>query len=333
MIHIPVLLSRVIETLGDISGKTIVDATFGAGGYSRAFLERGANVIAFDRDPTVQKFADELSVQYADKFIFINAPFSQLGNLVGHVSMKHAGDFYQKSPYPGSAYAIVFDFGISSMQIDTPERGFSWRFDAPLDMRMSAEPKVGRDLINHAGDFYQKSPHQTAADLIESKSFENLTQILRDYGDVKKAVPIARAMKEALPQTTFQLRDLIHNPKDIAPVFQALRIAVNDELGEIERALAAVPDLLSPDGICACVTFHSLEDRLVKQTFRKWTTPPGDSRIPSQVGHVLIKHAGGFYQKPPHPDFTLLKTFRPDDAELTANPRARSAHLRVVRKI
>ncbi|MFA7188246.1 MAG: 16S rRNA (cytosine(1402)-N(4))-methyltransferase RsmH [Alphaproteobacteria bacterium] len=278
MKHIPVLLESVLKTLGDINGKTIIDGTFGAGGYTRALLERGANVIAFDRDSSVIPVAESVSAEFGDKFQFINSPFSEINKLSKSVDV------------------IIFDFGVSSMQIDTPNRGFSWRFDAPLDMRM--------------GD------GESATDLIADLSVSEIAKILSDYGDVKKAGPIARAIKEALPQTTFQLRDLIYNPKDVAPVFQALRIAVNDELGQISAALNAVPDLLNVNGICACVTFHSLEDRIVKSKFREWTTPIGDPRFPAA----------------PAP-FEMLKTYRPSESELELNPRARSAHLRAVKKI
>lgn len=278
--HIPVLLDRVLETLGDIQGKTIVDGTFGAGGYTRAFLERGANVIAFDRDDTVIKTANEIGAQYPDQFKFVLSPFSKIAEII---CIKPD--------------AIVFDFGISSMQIDQGERGFSFRFDGPLDMRMSSDGL-------------------TAVQLIEKSSVEDLAKILRDYGDVSKAMIIARAIKQDNPQTTFELKKLIHNPKDVAPVFQALRIAVNDELGEIDRALNTVPEILAANGMCICVTFHSLEDRFVKNTFRDWSTPLGDPRMP-----VLE----------PAP-FKLLKTFTPSEFELANNPRARSAHMRAVIK-
>lgn len=279
MKHIPVLLDAVLNTLGDVAGKTIVDCTFGAGGYSRAFLSRGANVIAFDRDPNVVADANAMRAEYGDRFKFVPAPFSNIADL------EHTVD------------AIVFDLGISSMQIDTAERGFSFRMDAPLDMRMA-------------------SSGLTAAQLIEQKSVSELAEILRDYGDVKKANILARVIKDAHPQTTFELRDLIHNPKDVAPVFQALRIAVNDEMGELERALAVVPELLVDGGKCICVTFHSLEDRIVKNTFRRWTTAPGDPRMPT----VAMA------------PFELLRTALPDVAELENNPRARSAHMRGVIK-
>lgn len=277
--HIPVLLGAVLDALGDIQGKTIVDCTFGAGGYSRAFLERGANVIAFDRDPNVVVDADALWTDFGNRFRFIPQPFSNIGDLEQSVD------------------AIVFDLGISSMQIDIAERGFSFRADAPLDMRMEQNGL-------------------TAAQLIEQMSVTELADILRNYGDVKKANILARAIKDAHPKTTFELRDLIHNPRDIAPVFQALRIAVNDEMGELERALSHVPDLLVPGGKCICVTFHSLEDRIVKNTFRTWTTAPGDPRMPV-VATAL---------------FSLIKTAVPTDTELKNNPRARSAHMRGVAK-
>ena len=277
--HIPVLLGAVLSALGDVQGKMIVDCTFGAGGYSRAFLERGANVIAFDRDPNVVVDANALGGEFGNRFKFIPQPFSNIGDLEQSVD------------------AIVFDLGISSMQIDIPERGFSFRADAPLDMRME-----------------QKG--LTAAQLIEQISVAELADVLRNYGDVKKANILARAIKDACPQTTFELRDLIHNPKDVAPVFQALRIAVNDEMGELERALARVPDLLVSGGKCICVTFHSLEDRIVKNIFRTWTTAPGDPRLPV-VGTA---------------PFIQIKTAVPTESELEHNPRARSAHMRGVIK-
>ena len=281
--HIPVLLGAVLSALGDVQGKTIVDCTFGAGGYSRAFLERGANVIAFDRDPNVVVDANALGGEFGNRFKFIPQPFSNIGDLEQSVD------------------AIVFDLGISSMQIDIPERGFSFRADAPLDMRM---------------DNREKEQILTAAQLIESLSVAEIADILRNYGDVKKANILARAIKNTCPQTTFELRDLIHNPKDVAPVFQALRIAVNDEMGELERTLVHVPDLLISGGKCICVTFHSLEDRIVKNTFRTWTTAPGDPRLPV-VGTA---------------PFIQIKTAVPTESELEHNPRARSAHMRGVIK-
>jgi len=279
MKHIPVLLDAVKNAIGNMNGLRIADCTFGAGGYSRAFLDAGATVVAFDRDPNVAEDAIAFQNKYGNVFRFVPEPFSQIGNIDGLFDV------------------IVFDLGISSMQIDVAERGFSFRADAPLDMRMS-------------------SSGMTAAELIEIYSVDEITRILRDYGDVKKASVIARAVKEKLPKTTFELRDLIFNPNDIAPVFQALRIAVNDEFGELQRALMAVPNKLVSGGKCICVTFHSIEDRIVKETFRNWTTPPGDARLPTT-------------QAAP---FKLIKPVTPDANELNENPRARSAHMRGVIK-
>lgn len=277
--HIPVLLHDVMAALGDLRGRRIIDATFGAGGYTRAFLEAGAAVTAFDRDPNVTDDAAQIAAEYGERFNFIPRPFSAMAEL--------------KDTYD----AVVFDLGISSMQIDIPGRGFSFRADGPLDMRMSANGL-------------------SAADMIEQADVSTLADILRDYGDIKKATVLARAIKAALPKTTMQLRDLIHVPRDVAPVFQALRIAVNDEMGEVRRALDAVPGLLVPGGKCICVTFHSLEDRIVKNTFRAWTTAPGDPRMP------VVAAA----------PFSMIAPKTPTAAELENNPRARSAHMRGVIK-
>ena len=279
MKHIPVLLNAIMRELGDIHGKTILDATFGAGGYTRAFLDAGANVVAFDRDPNVVADANVIAADFGDRFRFVPQNFSEMADL------------------DETFDAIVFDLGISSMQIDIAERGFSFRADAPLDMRMSGDGMSARDLI-------------------QQSSVADLAKILRDYGDIKKANVLARAIIENQPQTTFQLRDLIYDKRDIAPVFQALRIAVNDEMGKLVRALSAVPKLLKPHGKCLVVTFHSIEDRIVKNTFREWTTIPGNPHIPVAASAP----------------FNLIRAVVPDSDELEHNPRARSAHCRGVQK-
>lgn len=281
MKHIPVLLDAVQNALGDVRGRTIVDCTFGAGGYTRAFLKAGANVIAFDRDTSVLSDVIEIQKEYGDRFRFISAPFSEISNL-------NPNDFDD----------VVFDLGISSMQIDNGARGFSFRFDAPLDMRMDVRCKT------------------TAADLIEKLSDSELADILYEYGDIKKSHMLAKILKKELPRTTFELRDLVKKQSDVAPVFQALRIAVNDEMGEIKSALESVRCLLRDGGRCVCVTFHSLEDRIVKNTFRKWTENLGDPHLPT------IEPA----------EYKLLRTVLPSDKELAENPRARSAHMRGVEK-
>ena len=282
MKHVPVLLDAVLNALGDVKNRTIVDCTFGAGGYSRAFLERGAKVIAFDRDTNVISDALAIQNEFGDKFKFINSSFDKIDEL-------NPNDFDD----------IVFDLGISSMQIDNGERGFSFRFDGPLDMRMDSRNKLD------------------AATLIREISHEDLANILEEYGDIKKSYMFADILKTALPTTTFQLRDLIKKPKDIAPIFQALRIAVNDEMGQIKRALGFVHSSLRPGGRCLCVTFHSLEDRIVKNTFRHWADVSGDPRLPS-----ITKS-----------EYKQIKTIVPSDKEIENNPRARSAHMRGIEKL
>ncbi len=279
MKHIPVLLDAVMGALGNIRGMRILDATFGAGGYTRAFLNAGASVVAFDRDPNVLDDVDLIKREFKSKFEFVPQPFSTMSEL------KDTFD------------AIVFDLGISSMQIDNPERGFSFRADAELDMRMSGNGP-------------------TICDMFDEWTVDDIVKILRDYGDVKPAVAIANAIKKTMPKTTFELRDLIHNPRDVAPVFQALRIALNDEMGELQRALAAVPNLLNVGGKCICVTFHSLEDRIVKNAFRDWTMVPGDPHMPTMS----------------LPQFELIRARTPTEQEVKENPRARSAHMRGVVK-
>ena len=279
MKHIPVLLDAVMRALGDVHGRVIVDATFGAGGYTRAFLNTGAHVIAFDRDPNVIGDVEKIKSEFGTQFEFVPRPFSHIADLSGQYD------------------AIVFDLGISSMQIDVASRGFSFRGDGPLDMRMSGDG-------------------MTASELIQNSSVDMLARILRDYGDIKSAVALARKIKDAAPKTTFELKELINKPRDVAPVFQALRIAVNDEMGELVRALDAVPARLVVGGKCICVTFHSIEDRIVKNTVRTWTTPPGDPRMP-----VVAP-----------PQFVGMRAAIPGDAEIEQNPRARSAHMRGVIK-
>jgi len=281
MKHIPVLLKAVLQTLGNIKDRTIVDCTFGAGGYSRAFLENGAKVIAFDRDNTVVHDAEILKKDFPNRFTFINKPFTNIQFLQENID------------------DIVFDLGISSMQIDNADRGFSFRFDSDLDMRMNKDSGL------------------TAAELISELSEDELANILYNYGDIKKSHGLAGVLKTQLPKTTFQLRDLVKNPHDIAPVFQALRIAVNDEMNQLEQALNTCDKLLKTNGRCICVTFHSIEDRLVKNTFRQWTVVVGNPRIPSIE----------------QPKYRLLKTIVPSDDEIESNIRSRSAHMRGIEKL
>lgn len=303
--HIPVLLNDILEHLKPeasvslgllpFANKLVVDCTFGAGGYSRAFLEQGANVIAIDRDPSVMPQAKLLADQYQDKFKFINSSFSQLAELD-----IQAPDI------------IVLDLGVSSMQIDQAERGFSFQKDGPLDMRMAAEGL-------------------TAAEVVNNFSVGDLNRIFRTFGEEKRAASIARMIvkkRELQPfTTTAELSDAIatlfprRHFEKIHPatrVFQALRIYVNSELSELALALIAAEKLLPPGGKLGVVSFHSLEDRIVKQFLMQCSVAPAVSRY-LPLG------------EPFNPSFILRRKqlIIASLEETLQNPRARSAKLRV----
>jgi len=273
---------------------TVVDGTFGAGGYTRALLETGASVIAFDRDPTARRFADGLP---ADRFRFVGARFSEMAEAVGDAAVD----------------GVVLDLGVSSMQLDQAERGFSFLRDGPLDMRMGDEG-------------------QTAAELVNTADPAELARILYVYGEERQsrriAAAIARRRSERPFTRTLELAEFIERAlggrrgAKVHPAtrsFQALRIAVNEELSELEAGLVAAEQALKPGGRLCVVTFHSLEDRIVK-TFlavRAGRTPSGSRHAPPMAAQA-------------QPSFSLLFSGAqaPSEAEVAANPRARSAKLR-----
>jgi len=293
--HTPVLLAEVMAALEPKPGQLIVDATFGAGGYTRAFLERGAEVIGFDRDPSARAYAAGLGA--AARLTLVEKRFSTMTEFVGL----------------GRADGVALDLGVSSMQLDEASRGFSLMRDGPLDMRMGGEGPTAAELVNEAP--------QT-----------ELARILRDYGEERQARRIAAAIvrrRGEQPFTrTLDFAALVERAlggrrgAKIHPatrVFQALRIAVNAELEELEQGLAAAEQVLKAGGRLAVVSFHSLEDRIVK-TF-----------LAERSGRV----AGGSRHAPPvdkgpAPSFELIFNGArgPTDAEAAANPRARSAKLR-----
>lgn len=292
--HVSVLLPEVIAGLEPAAGKTIVDGTFGAGGYSRAFLATGASVVAFDRDPSARRFADGLG----DRFRLIEARFSEMDEELGEQSVD----------------GIALDLGVSSMQLDEAERGFSFMRDGPLDMRMGADGP-------------------TAADLVNTAESAELARIFFVYGEERQSRRIAAALVRRRVEQPFvrtlDLADVIERAlggrrgAKVHPAtraFQGLRIAVNEELSELEAGLVAAERTLKVGGRLAVVTFHSLEDRIVKAflTERAGRTPAGSRHAPPV--EVTAK-----------PSFELLfnGARAPSDAETSANPRARSAKLRV----
>jgi len=294
--HIPVLLAEVVAALAPAAGKTIVDGTFGAGGYSAALLAAGASVIAIDRDPEAIAAGRQLEAGSAGKLRLAQGRFSELD--------RHAE----------AADGVVLDIGVSSMQIDAAERGFSFRADGPLDMRMSGEGPSAAEVVNRLGT-------------------GDLTRIFGLLGEERHAGRIARMIGKRRAkkpfESTLDLADAIETlvgrrPGDrIHPatrVFQALRIFVNDELGELAGGLFAAERLLVPGGRLAVVTFHSLEDRLVKRFVADRSGGPGRSRHLPEAGIRV-------------PTFARLGgAVVPGDSEIAANPRARSAKLRAAER-
>lgn len=291
--HVPVMLPQVLDALGDVSGATIVDGTFGAGGYTRALLDRGANVIAIDRDPDAIRAGQALVAEAKGRLRLVHGAFSALD--------AHAGE---------AVDGVVLDIGVSSMQLDEAERGFSFRHDGPLDMRMAQDGLTAADVVNtfKAGD---------------------LARIFGLLGEERHAGRIARMIEKRRAARPFlRTRDLAEaieatigrHPKDkIHPAtrsFQGLRIFVNDELGELARALFAAERALKPGGRLAVVTFHSLEDRIVKRFFADRSGREGGSRHLPEV-------------KVQEPTFTdIIKPVAAGEDEIAVNPRARSARLR-----
>ena len=291
--HVPVLLGPLLAAVAPVRG-VWVDGTFGAGGYSRGLLEAGAErVIGIDRDAGALAEAAGWAAGYGDRLRLVEGNFAELDRLAGE-------------PVDG----VVLDLGVSSMQLDRPERGFSFLRDGPLDMRMG-----------------QEGP--TAADLVNTASEAELADILYHYGEERASRRIARALITARPVTrTLQLAEIVAGclprpkPGQSHPAtrsFQALRIAVNDEFGALVAGLEAAERALKPGGRLAVVTFHSLEDRVVKRFLAlRAGQGPGTSRhIPESA--------------PEAPRFRLdsRRAVAPEAAETDANPRARSAHLRM----
>jgi 16S rRNA (cytosine1402-N4)-methyltransferase len=306
--HVPVLADEVRQLLAIEPGETVVDATFGAGGHAAllaADLRGEGRLIAIDRDPTARAYFDRFRKQTGVQGRFLRGDFS--------IVLEQLADNGCR------ADAILFDLGVSSMQIDRPERGFSYAADAPLDMRMDPSADYSaRELVNEASE-------------------RELTHIFRQYGEERYAKQIARAIARRRREQPFERTgELVETIKNAIPaparfgdghpakrVFQALRIAVNDELTALEDALPAAVDLLKPGGKLAVISFHSLEDRIVKRFLRDrehgCTCPPD---FPVCVcGQEPVLRA------------TPRRAIRPSSRETASNPRAASARLRAAVKV
>ena len=283
--HRTVLLDELVGLMAPCAGRTIVDCTVGGGGHTEALLLAGATVIGFDRDPAALEAAGLRLAAFGGRLTLHAHPFSTLPHVLAE-------------PVDG----LIADLGVSSPQLDDSERGFSFMRDGPLDMRMG---QTG----------------ETAAEYLERVDLDTLTQVLRSYGEERHARRIARAIQDNGPYTTtLQLAGVVeeHMPgrrgriHPATRTFQALRIAVNDELGELERLLEALPRLLAPGGRVGIISFHSLEDRLVKRAFRALC---GVGAPKDGYGHAI--------EEPLAVALTRKAVQSSDD-----NPRARSARLR-----
>jgi 16S rRNA (cytosine1402-N4)-methyltransferase len=293
--HTPVLLDEVIDALQLQVGDTVVDGTFGAGGYTRAMLAVGVGrVIGFDRDPDA--IAEGRSLVPDPRLTLIEARFSQMDRVLAERGI-------------GPVNAIALDIGVSSMQLDRAERGFAFSADGPLDMRMEQSGPTAAEFLNHADE-------------------AEIARILREYGEEPRARTIAQAIVAARPiGRTAELAAIVRRAAGYRPgqksdpatrTFQAIRIHLNSELEELEQGLVAAERSLRPGGRLAVVTFHSLEDRIVKRFLRERSggTPAGSRHRPEVVD-------------PQEPTFEkVAKPVSPAERELAANPRSRSARLR-----
>lgn len=296
--HIPVLLDEVIAALAPAPGSVIVDATFGAGGYTRALLDAGATVHAFDRDPDAIAAGRTWPETREDPPRLVLHPrrFSEMVAALAEAGIARID-------------GIAMDIGVSSMQLDQPGRGFAFAADGPLDMRMSQDGPSAADFLNTAGE-------------------GEIADVLFNYGEERQSRRVARAIVAARPlETTGQLAQVVRKalghrpgvPKDPATrSFQAIRIHVNGELDELHSGLAAAETLLKEGGRLAVVSFHSLEDRIVKQFLREASGAVGNAsrHLPAVTGSAPATFA------------QVAKAVRPSVAELDRNPRARSATLR-----
>ncbi|WP_404712055.1 16S rRNA (cytosine(1402)-N(4))-methyltransferase RsmH [Sphingomonas sp. MMS24-J13] len=298
--HIPVLLDEVIAGLAPQPGETHVDGTFGAGGYTRALLAAGADVIAFDRDPDAIAEGQALVGESDGHLQLVPETFSRLADVLEDRGIEGVD-------------GVTLDIGVSSMQLDRAERGFSFQSDGPLDMRMEQVGPSAADFVNEADE-------------------AEIADVLFHLGEERQSRRVARAIVAARPITrTAELASIVrralgyreHDKKDPATrTFQAIRIHVNRELDELEDGLAAAERALKPGGRLAVVSFHSLEDRIVKRFLKERSSAPSGSRhLPDLSGSA------------PAPSFeAVAKPVRASEAELARNPRSRSATLRVARR-
>lgn len=304
MQHKPVLITEIIEHLEPRSGEVYVDATFGAGGYTSAILKHnGTKVIAFDQDPEVKNRAASFTQKYGDRFVFIQSNFAEIQTKLAEINVKKID-------------GIVYDLGVSSMQLDQAERGFSFAKEAELDMRMSKSGVSAKEVVNNEKE-------------------EDLANIIFKYGEERKSRQIARLIckkrAEKEIETTTELADIIYAAKrggregkiDAATkTFQAIRIYINNELESFKKSLASLTDILQDKARLLVVSFHSLEDKIIKEfLISNNGIVKASSRYLPELN--LEKSISAFFK------LVNKKPITPSEAELKSNNRSRSAKLRV----
>ena len=300
-VHVPVLLAEVVESLQPLGGKVVFDGTFGGGGYTEALLKAGAKcVIATDRDPQAIKRGQHLKEKYGERLVLVKSCFSEITKVVQEVGYNECD-------------GIVLDLGFSSDQLDDHKRGFAFQHDGPLDMRMASEGVSASDVVN-------------------TYSEEKLADIFWRYGEEKKSRLIAKKIAQKRIEKPFETtRQLVKVIEEAVPiwqtrgkppamkVFQALRIYVNNELGELEKVLPAARDMLCVGGKLLVVSFHSLEDRMVKRFL---------------ASHGKRKRVNKYSVQPADIDpYIVHKDVAPGENEISKNSRARSSRLRVLERM
>mgnify|MGYP001169487315 CR=1 FL=1 len=300
--HIPVLLDEVVNALSINNHEYYIDATFGLGGYTKAILnKKDCKVIAFDRDPEAKIFAEKIKIDFKDRFFFKNAKFSQLVSLLDDFKIKKVA-------------GVVFDLGVSSPQFDQKHRGFSLKLDGPLDMRMSYEGPTAEDFINQVEEKTLANIIYELGDEFYAKRIAKNIILARSIDSIKTTGQLANIVRNSIPKTNKKI--------DAATkTFQAIRIYLNDEISELEQGLIAAEKILKPEGILAAVSFHSIEDRIIKKFFLKCAKKENYSR-----------HQPQSPKKDNSLEIITKKPILPSEAEIKNNNRSRSAKLRVAKR-